>query len=158
MQRFLCAAAISLAANAVLAQTTVEATPKTIKLISPPYASITLVSIGPAYGHEQPLSEQVRGRFNRLVALRNGLVYDHPLLRIETLTYGHEGCCSRLVTARQLDLNALVESGLRLPEATSSEIESIQWASSDNVTLRYGTYSCQLIGLNKPKVVVSCKP
>ena len=149
--------AVSLAVNAVSAETSVETTPKTIKLSSPPYASIELVGIGPAYGHDKPVSESVRGRFNRLVVLRDGLVYDHPILRIETLTYGHEGCCSRLVAARQLDLNALVERGLRLPDATSSEIESMQWASSDTVTFRYGMYSCQLVGLSKPKVVVSCK-
>ena len=90
--------------------------------------------------------------------LREGLVYDHPVLRIETLTYGDEGCCSRVVAARRVDLNDLVQVGLKLPDATSSEIDSMSWTSADVVTLKYGVYSCRLHDLSKPKVVISCAP
>jgi len=90
--------------------------------------------------------------------VRQGLVYDHPVLRIETLTYGDEGCCSKLVAAKELDLNALSQGGMKLPDPTTAAIESIRWTSNDDVTIRYAAFSCRLQGILKPKVKVSCSP
>lgn len=132
------------------------ATPKTVRPKPAPYAQITLAGTGPVYGG--PESQEVRGRFNRLVVLREGSIHDQPVIRIETLTYGHEGCCSRLIGVRQIDLNHLVNQGLRLPEPTTSEIKSMDWLAADAATLRYGTVSCILKDLNEPKVKVSCAP
>jgi hypothetical protein len=121
----------------------------------PSYASIALVSSGPPYG---PATQSVRGRFNRLVVVQKGLAYDHPVLRIETLTYGDEGCCTRLASVREIDLNEAAQSGLRLPEAATSQISSTTWESADAATFKYGTYSCRLQGLSKPRVKASCAP
>lgn len=149
-----CVTALCIGASVSAAQA-IEIAPKRLKLNAPPpYAHITLMGEGPAYGHTDG---DVRGHLNRVVVLFEGLAYDHPVLRIETLTYGDEGCCRRLVRARQIDLNELARKGLKLPQATDSEIESMTWTSPETVTLKYGDRSCQLQGLSKPRIAVLCE-
>jgi hypothetical protein len=91
---------------------------KVVSVKPPPYELITFVTEGKAYG---PVSETVRGRYHRLVVLSGGIVYNHPTLRLETLTYGDEGCCIRLLAAQELPMESLRENGFALPKATTAE-------------------------------------
>jgi hypothetical protein len=154
MQRLLLSLALVGLVSTADAQNSIEVSPKPTELKPPPYATITHVTTGPGYG---TVSQQVRGRFHRVVVLQEGLVYDHPMLRIETLTYGDEGCCIHLKAAWTLDLNVLAEGGLRLPEAGTSELRPTRWLSPQTAEFRYGNLLCQVRGIGKDKVVTTCQ-
>src|SRR5437660_4814728 len=108
---------VQLAAVAVLlavagmahSQVAVDVSPKAVKLKPPPYAAISFTTEGPAHSHSDG---KVRGKYQRIVVLSLGLAYAHPTLRLETLTYGDEVCCRRLVAAWELDRNELPGLGL----------------------------------------------
>src|SRR6266849_5925127 len=101
-------------ASGVHSQTGTELALRPEKLESPVYESISFASEGPAHS----LSDgNIRGQIQRLLILESGLAYDRPLIRLETLTYGDEGCCRHLVAVWNLDLNRLQNQGVRLPDA-----------------------------------------
>ena len=143
-----------LAANKAFAQPPVRVSASSLPLQPPPYSSIGFVSQGPVYG--QP-TQMVRGRYHRLVMLNPAIAYEHPTLRIETLTYGDEGCCHRMVSVRELPLERLSQEGIRLPEATSSEFQFRRWLGPQSAEFRYGTLKCQLSNLNQSTILVACK-
>jgi hypothetical protein len=141
------------AANAA-AQGKITVSPSPLPLLAPPYVQIEFVSEGEPYG---PVSQEVRGRFHRLVVLRAAIAYQRPVLRIETLTYGDEGCCSRLIGARLLPIEQLGEQGLELPEATASEFKFVRWLGTRAFEFKYGNLICKLSGAGKSQSVVACK-
>lgn len=126
---------------------------KSLPLKAPPYELIQFVSEGEAYG---PVSQQVRGRVQRLVVLRPAIGYDRPVFRLETLTYGDEGCCIKLVGARELPIEQFTEYGVALPNATTSEFKLIRWLSPRAIEFRYGQLVCTLGGLGKPQSTLAC--
>ncbi|QAU34674.1 hypothetical protein [Janthinobacterium sp. 17J80-10] len=73
---------------------------------SPAYPRIEFVTVGKAYGFSD---EEVRGKFLRVVLVSPELAYDAPILRVETLTYGDEGCCTTVVNATELNLGDLTD-------------------------------------------------
>jgi hypothetical protein len=120
----------------------------------PAYASILEVSTGPAHSFGDG---EVRGHFERIVVSSGGLAYDAPILWLETLTYGDEGCCTRLVSSYLLKISDLRKIGFHLPEASTSELSILRWTSPTTIQFRYGDLVCHLEHVGKPKVNVSCK-
>ena len=129
-------------------------TAKTVKTLSPPYELIGLVTEGPSYGSS---GETVRGRFQRVLLVYRGLVHDYPEFRIETLTYGDEACCRRVVAARALDLHEVSTSGVPLPEAATTEITFVRWQSPQAAVFGFGRLQCTFSGLGQSKTHVACK-
>ena len=127
---------------------------KALPLKAPDYELIEFVSEGEAYG---PVSQEVRGRFHRLVVLRSVIAYERPVLRVETLTYGDEGCCTRLIGVRELPIELLRTHGIALPEATTSEFKLVRWLGPRAVEFRYGGLVCKLGALGKPQSTVACR-
>jgi hypothetical protein len=125
-----------------------------VKLAAPAYESIVFVTEGPAHSFSDG---DVRGQFQRIVVLDPGIAYDHPTIRLETLTYGDEACCRRLIAAWELDLNALSERGLSLPEAATNQLRFLRWVSPRTAEFRYGKLTCQFKNIGRPKVTVSCR-
>jgi hypothetical protein len=129
-------------------------TAKTVKTSSPSYELIGLVAEGPSYG---PSGETVRGRFQRVLLVYRGLAYHYPEFRIETLTYGDEACCRRVVAAKALDLQEVSSSGVPLPEAATTEITFVRWQSPQSAVFGFGKLQCTFSGLGQSKVHVVCK-
>lgn len=143
-------ASLLCAANAGAA---VEVVPKVVAPRAAKYESISFATEGPAHSTSDG---KVRGKFQRLLVLSGGLVYEHPTLRLETLTYGDEGCCRRVVEAWELDLNALPDAGLALPEAATSRLQFVRWRGAWMAEFKYGEYVCKFQGIGLPKLKVSC--
>jgi hypothetical protein len=135
------------------AASAVELSAKSVAHDAPSYETISFVTEGPAYGHT---SGAIRGRYHRIIVVNAGLAYDRPLVRLETLTYGDEVCCRRVVAAWELDLNQLPEKGIALPDAATTELRFRRWLAARNAEFRYGYLTCQLSGIGSAKVSVSC--
>ena len=140
-------------ATAAHAQGAIEFTPKAVKPRPAPYETISFATEGPAHSFGDG---PVRGKHQRLIVLNVGLAYDYPTLRLETLTYGDEGCCRRVVAAWELDMNKLAGLGLSLPEAATNELHFVQWRSPYDAEFKFGELSCTFQGIGKKKVKVSC--
>jgi hypothetical protein len=140
---------ISAAAPALAAEVPTPSASKT----PPPYSQIEYVSEGSPYG---PVSQAVRGRFHRLVLIRAAIVHDHPTLRLETLTYGDEGCCVKLVEARVLDLELLTQHGIELPDAARADFSFLRWTSTRSLEFTYGPLKCRVARIGEPKSEVEC--
>jgi len=121
---------------------------------APPYELIAFVTEGKPYG---PVSEAVRGRYHRVVVVSGGIAYNHPTLRLETLTYGDEGCCTRLVAVRELPIERLGEHGFKLPEATTAEFRFNRWLGERSFEFRYGALSCRVSNVGSSGVSVACR-
>ena len=119
----------------------------------PPYTLIEFVTEGQPYG---PVSQAVRGRFHRLVLVRAAVVHDHPTVRLETLTYGDEGCCVKLVDARILDLEKLAQYGIELPVASAAEFVFLRWVDTRSLEFTYGPLKCRIAKIGEPKSEVTC--
>ena len=143
--------AVTLSVNA---QPVVELAPKAVKRSSPVYETISHVTEGPAYGHTDGT---VRGRYHRVLVLNQGLAYDRPTLRIETLTYGDEVCCRRVVGAWSIDLEDLSEKGVPLPDSATTELRFLRWRGPRTVEFAYGALTCRFAGIGKDNVTAACK-
>ena len=137
-----------------LSASTIELDAKPVKRSAPDYETISYVTEGAAYGHTDGA---VRGRYHRIVFISAGLAYDRPRLRFETLTYGDEACCKRVISAAEVDLDELREKGIELPPAATTTLRFRRWLSPQAVELEYGTLVCSFSGVNRRKVVVACK-
>ena len=152
--RALSALLLLAATLSAVAQPAVDLSPKSVKRTPPPYETISFATEGPAYGHTDGA---VRGRYHRVLIVNAGLAYDRPTLRLETLTYGDEVCCRRVVGAWQLDLEGLSEKGVPLPDAASTELRFVRWRGPRTVEFVYGALTCRFAGIGKDKVAVECK-
>lgn len=152
--RLALALAFAMVCSCAHAQVTIQVSPKAVKPAPPPYESISLAVTGPAHSFSD---ESVRGKVQRILVVQLGLAYDRPKLRFETLTYGDEGCCTRLVAAWELDLNDLAERGLKLPDAATSELRFVRWQSPRTAEFRYGDLSCEFQGIGLARVTASCR-
>jgi hypothetical protein len=132
----------------------VDTAPRIVAHSSPQYEAISFVTEGPAYRHTDG---PIRGRFHRLLFINSGLVHDHPIVRLETMTYGDEVCCRRIVAAWELELSGLEGKGVRLPDAATAQLKFIRWRAPRSAELRYGNLSCRLSGIGNPRVSVSCR-
>ena len=119
-----------------------------------PYEAISFVSEGPTYGNTD---EAVRGRYHRVLLVAGALAYDRPTIRLETLTYGDEGCCRKLIGAWDIDLEELTAGGIPLPKAETSELTFTRWVGAHTFEISYGTLRCRVSRVGQPKVTVSCK-
>ena len=137
-------------ANVALA---LDLSPKVVKVSSPPYEEISFVTEGPSYGHTDGA---IRGRFHRILFVQAGLAYDRPAVRLETLTYGDEACCRRVVAAAELDLNDLEAKGVALPAAATTSLRFVRWVNPLSADLRYGKLNCRLSGIGSQRVSVRC--
>jgi hypothetical protein len=125
-----------------------------VKVVSPAYEAIAFVTEGSAYGHTDG---QLRGRYHRVLFIEPAVAYARPSIRLETITYGDEGCCRRVIGAWELGLQNLEATGVSLPEATSSQLRFVRWLTPRSVEIRYGTLVCQIAGIGKPAIEVACK-
>ena len=139
--------------GAAHAQGSADVTLKPVKTASPPYSAIAHLSEGPAFGHTDG---SVRGRFYRVLFVREGLAYDFPLIRIESLTYGDEGCCVQLRKAWELNLKQPQALGVTLPDASTSELRFIGWISPQSFNFKAGKLTCRISGIGKTTAKVSC--
>jgi hypothetical protein len=135
-------------------EVTVELTARPVKLDVPPYASIAFLTEGPAYGNA---NQAVRGRFHRMLFISPPVVYDRPVIRIETLTYGDEVCCRRVIGAWDLDLEEFAAAKSKfLPEATKAALRFIRWRASRAAEIRYGDLRCNIKGIGSATVEFKC--
>lgn len=119
-----------------------------------PYEGISFVSEGPTYGNTD---EAVRGRYQRVLVIAGNLAYDHPTIRLETLTYGDEGCCRRIVGAWDFRLEEIINKGILLPRVEMSEFKFIRWQNAHSFAFSYGALRCNVLRVGQPKVAVSCE-
>jgi hypothetical protein len=89
--------------------------------------------------------------------LYGGLAHDWPEVRIETLTYGDEACCRKVISAKTLDLNELSQNGIALPDAATTAVKLVRWQSSRAVVFALGKLHCTFGALNQVTVTVKCK-
>ena len=137
----------------VAAQSVVDLLPS--RAVAPaPYARIMQVSLGPAQG---PMSESIHGRLTRLVVVQQAIIYDHPIIRIESLVWGDEACCIRIASARSVDLNKAAQEGFDLPDARQAQVEQIRWLAPDSAEFKYGDRTCRLDKLNAKRVRLACR-
>ena len=146
-------ALILVAASVARAEAPIDVSPTVVKLRPVPYVAIAFATEGPAHSFSDG---NVRGKYQRLVVLNLGLAYDRPTLRLETLTYGDENCCRRLIAAWELNINDLTGLGLSMPDAATNELRFVRWRNARTAEFRYGEYSCQFQGVGLPKLKVSC--
>ena len=149
------ALALALFQAAAAAAPSVQVETTRVALKAPPYELIQFVTEGEPYG---PVTERIRGRFHRLVVLSPGIAYDHPTLRIETLTYGDEACCLRLVAAYELPLEKLGDHGITLPEATRAQLKFRRWLGTRALEVAYGPLACVFSRIGNPTISVACQP
>lgn len=135
------------------AQGNTEIAVKPVKAVAPPYATISYLTQGPAYGFTDGA---VRGQFHRVLFIEAGLTYDLPVIRLESLTYGDEGCCMRLAAAWELKLDDLQSKGIRLPHSASTEVRFLKWTSSQAFDLKVGHLTCSITDVGQSKVRVAC--
>lgn len=119
----------------------------------PPYEAISFVSEGPTYGNTD---EAVRGRYQRVLVVAGVLAYDHPTIRLETLTYGDEGCCRRIVGAWDLRLSEVSDRGISLPKAENADITFTRWLGAHSFAFSYGALRCKVTRVGQAKVTISC--
>ncbi|MEN9887878.1 MAG: hypothetical protein RL758_2456 [Pseudomonadota bacterium] len=138
----------------VSSQGTAELLLKPAKRQAPqPYEAISFVSEGPTYGNTD---EAIRGRYHRVVLLAGALAYDHPTIRLETLTYGDEACCRRVVGAWDLELESVQSNGVSLPKAETAEFKFARWLGAHSFAFSYGTVRCKVLRVGQSKVTVTC--
>jgi len=142
--------------SAAVADQAVRIETAKIALKAPPYELIQFATEGQPY--DGPINERNHGRFHRLVVLSPEIAYDHPRFRIETITYGDEACCIRLVAAYELPVKKLGDHGIKLPESTRAEFKFHHWLGSHALEFAYGPLTCVLSGLGNGWVSVACKP
>ena len=117
----------------------------------PPYANISFLVEGPAIVVGQRV---VRGKFHRLTVIDSGIVHEAPVLRFDTLTYGDEGCCRRIVASFELPLSEVVD---RLSPATRpaySEFKFRRWDSPTSLHFAYGDISYTLRDIGTSTITV----
>jgi hypothetical protein len=141
------------AASLAHSKEVVIASPKIVPISPPRYEAISFATIGPAHSFSDSAA---RGKYQRLVVLDLGPAYDLPTLRLETLTYGDEGCCTTIVAAWELDLNELPGLGLSLPDAATTRLRFNRWHSARTAEFQFGELNCQFEGVGLPRVKVSC--
>jgi hypothetical protein len=133
---------------------TVELKATPVKVAPPAYEAVAFVTEGPAYGHTDG---KLRGRYQRVIFIAPAVAYDRPTIRLETLTYGDEGCCRRIEGAWNLDLEELAAKDVSLPETAASQLTFIRWHTPQTVTVRYGNLVCRLAGIGKLAIKASCE-
>ena len=135
------------------AQVPVDFSPRSVSTRPVAYEAISSVSEGPAHSFADG---KVRGKFQRVIVLNLGLVYDRPTLRLETLSYGDEACCRRVIEAWELKIDDLSRSSILLPDAATSELRFVRWRDSRTAEFRYGDFACRFQGIGRPKLTISC--
>ena len=146
--------ASTVSAFAAQSQVTAEIAPKVVWPRFPSYEAISFASEGPAYGHAD---SAVRGRFHRVLFINEGLAYDDPSIRLETMTYGDEGCCRKLVGAQQFSVKELQSKGVQPPDPARTELVFVRWHGPREFEYKYGSLACRLSGIGESKVTVSCQ-
>jgi hypothetical protein len=141
------------AASLAHSKEVVIASPKIVPISPPRYEAISFATTGPAHTFSDSAA---RGKYQRLVVLDRALGYDLPTLRLETLTYGDEGCCTTIVAAWELDLNELRDLGVSLPDAATTRLRFSRWHSARVAEFQLGELKCQFEGVGLPRVKVSC--
>ncbi|MEM1044240.1 MAG: hypothetical protein AAGI91_16655 [Bacteroidota bacterium] len=90
------------------------------------YASVTDLAAGPILWDEAPTSPDEEGhRFRAAVVTSE--IYD--AVYIERVTYGMEGCCVRIASARRLDMTGLADAFELRGEV--SGVSDLHWAEPD---------------------------
>jgi hypothetical protein len=109
------------------------------------YPWISFLTEGPADWFSD---SETRGRYLRLVVY--GQVEEYPsTFRIETITYGDEGCCHKLSRARNFEL-APVMAGKFGPLSTDAiEFEFVRWLNSTSVEFKYRGQRFVLLDLHQ---------
>jgi hypothetical protein len=128
----------------------------TLKAASPkpaPYEDISFVTEGPAHSFSDG---DVRGRFERLLVLAPELASDPPTLRVETMTYGDEICCRKVVDAWEIGLGDLFDAGMPVPDPTSARFSFSRWRDARTAEFRYGRLACRVKDIGLPAAKVSC--
>jgi len=82
------------------------------------------------------------------VAGRSGIVHAAPILRFDTLTYGDEGCCLRIVAGFELPMSTVIDRLRPSTQSEYSEFKFRRWDSPTSLQFEYGdaSYSVRDIG------------
>ena len=123
-------------------------TSKKAATTSPSYARISLVVEGDAFAFSDGPN---RGRFIRLVVVDEDLAYGAPTLRVETLVYGDEVCCRRVLSARTVNLNELFESGVLQSKEKYPRFTFTKWLSATSFEFGFGERAYRLSNVDQPK-------
>jgi len=103
--------------------------------MQPPYANISFVVEGPVIALGQRV---VRGKFHRLTVIDSGIVYEAPILRFDTLTYGDEGCCRRVITSFELPLSDVLDKLNPATRPEETQFKFLHWDGPTSLQFTYG--------------------
>ena len=112
------------------------------------YTSLVYLEKGPTQWFDKSQGE-VRGS-----AWRVGIVISesNSVIIIEQITYGIEGCCAKVVSAKKLDMDMLWKKlGLR---GEQTGVEFAAWMSADSFVLRLQGCGYQVKSIQNEQVVV----
>jgi hypothetical protein len=137
------------------AQTPIDLPLTKVSAKPPPYSQIEFVAEGPSF--DSPVSEQIHGRFRRLVLISAPIVYDMPTIRIESMTYGDEICCVQISSAREMSLQRLSDLGAAFAKASESEFRFVRWIDAHAFEFKYGPVACRVSKLTTKVARVVCK-
>jgi hypothetical protein len=112
------------------------------------YAWISFLTEGPvAWISDTP----ARGRYLRFVVY--GQVEEMPsTFRIETITYGDEGCCRRLTRARQFDIAKPMKETFGPFPSKDQEFHFVRWLNETSIEFDYFGKRFVLTDLDKNSV------
>jgi hypothetical protein len=117
----------------------------------PPYANISFVAEGPPIVVGQRV---VRGKFHRITVIDSGIAYEAPILRFDTLTYGDEACCRRVVASFELRLSTVIEKLNPSIHAEYTRFKLRRWDGPTSLQFSYGDASYSVRGIGTSAVAV----
>jgi hypothetical protein len=132
--------------------------PTAVSSTPPEYRWIYLMSSGPADTSildDSP--DGLRGMFYRLAFIGNDDVFSRPTMRIDEIVYADAGCCWTIKKSWNVNFNELEKSGVQMPPAEMSAIDSVVWLDTRKVKITYGESECTISGIGKANISAKCE-
>jgi hypothetical protein len=132
--------------------------PTAVKTAPPEYRWISTMSSGPADTSildDSP--DGLRGMFYRLAFVHNDDAFSRPIMRIDEIVYADAGCCWTVNKSWDVDFNKLEKSGVQMPPAEQSGIDSVVWLDAHTATIRYGASECTISDIGKATILAQCE-
>ena len=113
------------------------------------YPWITFLSEGPTNWLEEDSSFEIQGRAYRIV-VTTAEIYNR--VYIEEITKGDEGCCVKVASNRELDLDQFMKKYGFIGE--KSGFKFLQWLSSTSFEFQFRNKKFQAINIENEKVKI----
>jgi len=128
-------------------EVSINTTPNQEKDLYPLYPWITFMSEGPMNWLKESTSFEIKGRAYRVVVTTSEI---YNRLLIEEITKGDEGCCVRVSSIREVDLDQFMEKCGLIGER--SGFEFVRWLSPTSFEFRFHERNFQVLNVEKSHV------